>query len=122
VRLWCQVADLAPRSYSYAARRRQDTALRVAIEPIAVAFPCYGSRRLRAELRRRNGPVNRKRVLRLEAARQPLGPGPPAGADLDLPAGTGPRAELAEGNPCCISGSGRGRERLLRTLKEEEVS
>jgi len=65
VRLWCQVADLAPRSYSYAARRRQDTALRVAIEPIAVAFPCYGSRRLRAELRRRNGPVNRKRVLRL---------------------------------------------------------
>jgi transposase InsO family protein len=35
------------------------------MEQIAVEFPCYGYRRMRAELRRRNWLVNRKRVLRL---------------------------------------------------------
>jgi putative transposase len=65
VRLLCQVAGLAPSSYYYAARRRQDTALRAAIEQVALEFPRYGYRRMTAELRRRNWPVNRKRVLRL---------------------------------------------------------
>jgi transposase InsO family protein len=65
VRLLCQVAGLAPSSYYYAARRREDTALRAAIEQVAVEFPRYGYRRMTAELRRRDWPVNRKRVLRL---------------------------------------------------------
>jgi putative transposase len=65
VRLLCQVAGLARSSYYYAARRRQDTALRAAIEQVAVEFPRYGYRRMTAELRRRDWPVNRKRVLRL---------------------------------------------------------
>ncbi len=65
MRLLCQVAGLAPSSYSYAARRREDTALRAAIEQVAVEFPRYGYRRMTAELRRRDWPVNRKRVLRL---------------------------------------------------------
>lgn len=65
VRLLCPIADLAPSSYYYAARRRDDTALRAAIEQIALEFPRYGYRRMTAELRRRDWPVNRKRVLRL---------------------------------------------------------
>lgn len=65
VRLLCQVAGLAPSSYYYAAHRREDTALRAAIEQVAVEFPRYGYRRMTAELRRRDWPVNRKRVLRL---------------------------------------------------------
>ena len=65
MRLLCQAAGLAPSSYYYAARRREDTALRAAIEQIALEFPRYGYRRMTAELRRRDWPVNRKRVLRL---------------------------------------------------------
>src|SRR5579875_1052422 len=49
----------------YAACRQQDTALHAAIEQIAMEFPRYGYRRMTAELRRRDWPVNRKRVLRL---------------------------------------------------------
>lgn len=65
MRLLCQIAGLAPSSYYYSARRRQDTALRAAIEQVAVEFPCYGYRRMTAVLRRRNWPVDRKLVLRL---------------------------------------------------------
>jgi putative transposase len=65
VRLPCQAAGLAPSSYYYAARRREDVALRAAIEQVALEFPRYGYRRMTAELRRRDWPVNRKRVLRL---------------------------------------------------------
>lgn len=65
VRLLCQAAGLAPSSYYYAARRREDVALRAAIEQVALEFPRYGYRRMTAELRRRDWPVNRKRVLRL---------------------------------------------------------
>jgi putative transposase len=65
VRLLCPTCDLAPSSYYYAARRQANTALRAAIEPVAVAFPRDGYRRMTAELRRRHWPVNRKRVLRL---------------------------------------------------------
>lgn len=64
-RLLCQTCELAPSSYYYAGRRQQDTALRAAIEQVALEFPRYGYRRMTAELRRRNWPVNRKRVLRL---------------------------------------------------------
>ena len=65
VRLLCQTCDLAPSSFYYAARRQQNTALRAAIEQVALEFPRYGYRRMTAELRRRDWPVNRKRVLRL---------------------------------------------------------
>jgi transposase InsO family protein len=65
VRLLCQSCALAPSSYYYATRRREDTALRAAIEQVAVEFPRYGYRRITAELRRRDWSVNRKRVLRL---------------------------------------------------------
>jgi transposase InsO family protein len=65
VRLLCSVCDLAPSTYYYAARRPDDTELRAAIEAIALEFPRYGYRRMTAELRRRDWPVNRKRVLRI---------------------------------------------------------
>lgn len=65
MRLLCQVAGLPSSSYYYAARRREDTALRAAVEQVAAEFPRYGHRRMAAELRRRDWPVNRKRALRL---------------------------------------------------------
>ena len=65
VRLLCQTCDLAPSSFYYAARRQQNTALRAAIEQVALEFPRYGYRRMTAELRRRHWSVNRKRILRL---------------------------------------------------------
>jgi len=43
----------------------QDLAVRDAIQRIALEFPCYGSRRMGIELRRRGWQVNRKRVQRL---------------------------------------------------------
>lgn len=43
----------------------RDLKLRDEIQKIALEWPAYGSRRITAELRRRKGPVNRKRVQRL---------------------------------------------------------
>jgi putative transposase len=65
VRLLCGLSALPASSYYYAARRREDTELRAVIERIALEFPCYGYRRMTAELRRRGVVVNRKRVLRV---------------------------------------------------------
>ena len=42
-----------------------DTEMRDAIQRIALEMPCYGYRRITAELRRRSFPVNHKAVLRL---------------------------------------------------------
>jgi putative transposase len=42
-----------------------DLALRDEMQRIALEFPCYGSRRIAAELQRRGQKVNRKRVQRL---------------------------------------------------------
>lgn len=63
----CRVLDL-PRSTYY--RRAEptaaaDTALRDAIQRVALEWPSYGYRRITAELKRRGQVVNRKRVLRL---------------------------------------------------------
>ena len=38
---------------------------RNAIQEIALEFPCYGYRRITAEMRRRDQPINHKRVLRI---------------------------------------------------------
>ena len=55
VRLLCELLACAPSSYYYRPRRRDDTELREVIEKIALEFPCYGYRRITAELRRRGG-------------------------------------------------------------------
>lgn len=68
VRTLCQVLDLAPSSYYYPPQPgADDTALRAAIEAIALEYPRYGYRRVAAELRRGRypQPVNHKRVLRI---------------------------------------------------------
>jgi len=65
VRLLCELLACAPSSYYYRPRKREDTELRDVIEQIALEFPCYGYRRITAELRRRGYVVNHKRVQRL---------------------------------------------------------
>lgn len=50
---------------SAAARAQTDMDLRDAIQRIALEFPCYGWRRVSAELRRRGRTVNHKRVRRI---------------------------------------------------------
>jgi transposase InsO family protein len=68
VRLLCRLCDLRPSAYSYAARQRDETALRAAIEQIALEYPRYGTRRMTAELRRRQWQINRKHVQRVMRA------------------------------------------------------
>ncbi len=65
VRLLCEFLDCAPSAYYYQPQGRDDTELRDLIEQIALEFPCYGYRRITAELRRRKHLVNHKRVLRI---------------------------------------------------------
>lgn len=65
VRLLCKLLACAPSSYYYQPQGRDDTELRDLIEGIALEFPCYGYRRITAELRRRGHIVNHKRVLRI---------------------------------------------------------
>ena len=64
----CRVLEV-PRSAYYRARQQppgdNETALRDAIQRIAVEMPAYGSRRITAELRRQGWVINRKRVQRL---------------------------------------------------------
>jgi putative transposase len=45
--------------------RQADIDLRDAMQRIALEFPCYGGRRIRAELQRGGWAVNHKRVYRL---------------------------------------------------------
>ena len=64
----CRVL-VVPRSAYYRARQQpagdNETALRDAIQRIAVEMPAYGSRRITAQLRRQGWVINRKRVQRL---------------------------------------------------------
>ena len=64
----CRVLEVSRAAY-YRARQPpagdNETALRDAIQRIAVEMPAYGSRRITAELRRQGWVINRKRVQRL---------------------------------------------------------
>jgi putative transposase len=63
----CRVLEW-PRSSYYRAQTETaeaDMSLRSLIQQIALEWPCYGYRRITAELNRRGHRVNRKRVLRL---------------------------------------------------------
>jgi Transposase and inactivated derivatives len=61
----CEVLDVAPSTYYYQSQADTELELREALETIAMQFPRYGSRRLTAELRRQDWPVNRKHIQRL---------------------------------------------------------
>jgi putative transposase len=69
----CRLAQVS-RAGFYRWRKRpaktaeRDLKVRDAIRRIALQFPCYGSRRIRFELKRRGYAVNRKRVQRLMRA------------------------------------------------------
>ena len=64
----CRVLEVHRSAY-YRARQQpagdHETALRDAIQRIALEMPAYGSRRITAELRRQGWVINRKRVQRL---------------------------------------------------------
>ena len=64
----CRVLEV-PRGACYRARQEplvsNETALRDAIQRIAVEMPAYGSRRITAQLRRQGWVINRKRVQRI---------------------------------------------------------
>jgi len=61
----CDALDLARSAFYYTSTATEDADLRDAMENIALAYPRYGYRRMTAELRRRDWPVNHKRILRL---------------------------------------------------------
>lgn len=65
VRLLCRVVGLAPSTYYYCGRERDDLSLLSLIEGVLVRFPTYGYRRVTAQLRREGEAVNHKRVLRV---------------------------------------------------------
>ena len=64
----CRVLEVSRAAY-YRARQPpagdNETALRDAVQRIAVEMPAYGSRRITAELRRQGWVINRKRVQRM---------------------------------------------------------
>lgn len=64
----CTVLHLARSSYYHRPPPPEDEALRGAIDEVAGEFPCYGYRRVTAELRRRQWQVGRKRIRRLMTA------------------------------------------------------
>lgn len=63
----CQVLGIARSSAYYRAKEREEDPLREAVEEVAGQFPTYGSRRIRAQLRRspHHQTVGRKRVQRV---------------------------------------------------------
>ncbi len=61
----CRVLGVARSSHYHRAKSANDGELRTAITEVCGEFPCYGYRRVTAELRRRGWVVNRKRVARL---------------------------------------------------------
>ena len=61
----CRVLDYARSSSYYRHEEVDDSAVRIAVEQVAGAWPTYGSRRITAELRRQGMAVNRKRVSRI---------------------------------------------------------
>jgi putative transposase len=68
----CELATVSRagvyRAYAEHEPRQEETALRDAIQRIAVENRCYGYRRIAAELRQQGREVNHKRVLRLMRA------------------------------------------------------
>lgn len=67
-KLVCTVLHLARSSYYHRPPPPDDGALRTAIDEVAGEFPCYGYRRVTAELRRREWRVGRKRIRQLMMA------------------------------------------------------
>jgi putative transposase len=61
----CRVLGVARSSYYRQPYSVRDGELRIAITEVCEQFPCYGYRRVTAELRRRGWVVNRKRVAHL---------------------------------------------------------
>ena len=64
----CRVLGVARSSHYHQPEPVCDTELRTAIDEVCAEFPCYGYRRVTAELRRRGWRVNRKRAARLMKA------------------------------------------------------
>lgn len=60
----CRILGVARSSHYHRAKPDRDVDLKVAIDEVCQDFPCYGYRRVTAELRRRKWSVNRKRVAR----------------------------------------------------------
>jgi len=65
VRRLCGLLEVAPSSYYYTPRGRDDLILLGWIEEVLIRFPTYGYRRVRAQLRREGHRVNHKRVRRV---------------------------------------------------------
>lgn len=63
----CQALGVKRSSLYYQPRRGETPALKSAIQDVCAGFPCYGYRRVTAELHRRRWRVNRKRIARLMA-------------------------------------------------------
>lgn len=61
----CRALNVKRSSLYYQPRPGEIPALKSAIHDVCACFPCYGYRRVTAELHRRHWPVNRKRVARL---------------------------------------------------------
>lgn len=61
----CRVLGVARSSVYHRTVPIRDDELRLAIHQVCADFPCYGYRRVTAELRRRGWALNRKRVSRL---------------------------------------------------------
>ena len=65
ITLACEIMGCPRSSYYYRSQAGEDVDLRAAIESVATAWPTYGTRRVREELRRQGHTINRKRVRRL---------------------------------------------------------
>jgi len=65
VRTVCRVLGLAPSSYYYTPRPKDDLTVLGWMEEVLVTHPTYGYRRLEAELSRRGHPVNHKKLQRI---------------------------------------------------------
>jgi transposase InsO family protein len=61
----CHALGVARSSHYHRPTPAQDSELRTALSQVCEDFPCYGYRRVTAELRRRGWQVNRKRAARL---------------------------------------------------------
>jgi len=64
VRVLCQTLGYARSSYYHRAAVREDGGLSAAIQTVVGQWPCYGYRRVTAQLQREGWVVNRKRVQR----------------------------------------------------------
>jgi transposase InsO family protein len=96
----CESLGWARSTYYHQPISRDDAALKQAIEAVVVEWPTYGYRRVTEQLQRHEWVVNHKRVARV------------------LLTGAGVRISMAEtGHP---EQNGYA-ERLMRTIKEEEV-